>query len=301
VVATGRPSRAIHTHRNAAGEETVVDVLATPVFNKKGDVVKVVESNRDITLHRRAEEAIKKSKEELEWQYEELKKVDRMKDALLGDVSHELKTPVAKQAMQLEILKNILSRHDVHGKVTEILEVMEGGVLRQQNVIRNILMASRLERGARPPKPSPVRIDRFIDEVLADYMHSINTFRIGLEKHLARAEASADRDMLWHVFSNILNNAVKYRAEAGPMLRIEMRESDRLVIVDFADNGVGFTDEEKTRAFDRFYQSASSKEGLGLGLNIARTLLEEMGGTIEIESGGRGKGSRVTVALPRAG
>ena len=102
---------------------------------------------RDVSERKKAEEVLKNAKENLERQYEELKKLDQMKDGLIRDVSHELKTPVAKHAMQLEILKPIIEKHHLTENESSALLIMEESIRRQESVIRNLLDLSRLEGG----------------------------------------------------------------------------------------------------------------------------------------------------------
>jgi PAS domain S-box-containing protein len=299
VVATKGPVRVTHRHYGEAGE-VIVDILATPVLAADGTVRAVIESNRDITLHKRAEEAVQRARDELQRQNEELRTLDRVKDALIGNISHELKTPVAKFAMQLEILAGLLRRLGVHEKVRDVLEVMESGIRRQQSVISNILMLSRLEAGGKEYRREPVRLDGVLEEVLADYLHLIASLGIRIDIDLEEAVVVADRDMLWHVFSNVVNNAVKYRAKAEPQISMRVRTEGGTVTVTIADNGIGLTPAEVAHAFERFYQASSSMEGIGVGLNISRIILEQFGGAIRIASAGKGLGASVIVTMPAA-
>lgn len=299
VVATKGPVRVTHRHHGATGE-VIVDILATPVLDGDGTVRAVIESNRDITQHKRAEESLRQAKEELERQNRELRKLDRVKDALIGNVSHELKTPVAKFSMQLEILSGLLKRLGVHEKVRDVLEVMEAGIGRQRSVISNVLMLARLEAGGREYRRGPVRVDGILEEVLADYLHLIASLGVRIDIDLEEAVVLADRDMLWHVFSNVVNNAVKYRGKADPLIAMRVRAAGGTVTVTIADNGVGLTPAEAAHAFERFYQASSSMEGIGVGLNISRIILEQFGGAIRIESAGKGRGATVIVTMPAA-
>jgi PAS domain S-box-containing protein len=255
---------------------------------------------RDITERKRTEQILLQAKEDLERQNEELLKLDRMKDALISDISHELKTPVAKHVMQMEILRNVLGRHNVVAKVEDVLGVMEEGIRRQQSVIRNILMMSRLEAGGREHRSAEVHLDKLLRQVADEWMHAIAAFGIELETDLRTAVVLGDEEMLWHVFSNIIGNAIKYRADAVPKMSVlvEAREGGARVTV--RDNGVGLTAEEREKAFDRFYQASPSTEGIGLGLNISQMILERFGGDIDLHSGGRGKGTTVTLSFPLA-
>lgn len=255
---------------------------------------------RDITARKRAENSLERTRRGLERQNEELRKLDRMKNALISDVSHELKTPVAKHVMQLEILKRVLKELDLIGKVEDILGVMERGISRQQSVIRNILMMSRLEAGGRKDLVEKVRLDGVVEEVLADYAHSASTLGVKMRARLEKVTVAADREMLWHVFSNLVNNAIKYRSGERARIDISMEMTDGKVLTRIVDNGVGLSEENQAKAFERFYQASTSAEGIGLGLSISKRIIERFGGSICLESEGRGQGTTAAVALPLA-
>jgi signal transduction histidine kinase len=135
---------------------------------------------RDATERKRAVEELKSAKENLERQYEELKKLDLMKDGLIRDVSHELKTPVAKNAMQLEILKPIIVKHSLTEEEAKALIVMEESIRRQEDVIRNLLDLSRLEEGGRPYRREPVRLDSLLKGIKDEYRHVTDRYGVDL-------------------------------------------------------------------------------------------------------------------------
>jgi PAS domain S-box-containing protein len=271
------------------------DFEARLVASGKDEVIALV---RDITTRKRAEKSLERTRRGLERQNEELRKLDRMKNALISDVSHELKTPVAKHVMQLEILKRVLKELDLIGKVEDILGVMERGISRQQSVIRNILMMSRLEAGGRKDLVEKIRLDGIVEEVVADYAHSASTLGVKVRARLEKVTVAADREMLWHVFSNLVNNAIKYRCEERARIDVSMEVTDGHVLTRIVDNGVGMTEENHAKAFERFYQASTSAEGIGLGLSISKRIIERFGGSICLESEGRGRGTTATVALP---
>ncbi len=182
------------------------------------------------------------------------------------------------------------------------LEVMEKGIRRQEKVIRNILNLSRLEAGVKTYISDEIRLDELIRGALDDYRHSLDFLGFEISEDLEEVVIQTDGDMLWHVFSNLVNNVVKYRRREGtPTLEVVLKKEGQEVVARLSDNGVGMSPEEIGRAFERFYQSSPSKEGLGIGLTISRMILEGLGGHINIESTGKGEGTMVTVSLPVGG
>jgi signal transduction histidine kinase len=213
-------------------------------------------------------------------------------------VSHELKTPVAKQTMQLEIIKSLAAGFGESDALAKALDVMEGTLTRQRNVIRNILMVSRLEGVPESVKVESVRLDTLLESVLQEFAPVFSQFGIGCASTLAPLSVRAEKDMLWHVYSNVFGNVVKYRCREHPVVKVLLEKRGPSASVVVTDNGIGLTSEEKGKAFDRFYQASPSVEGIGLGLNIARIILERCGGSIEILSDGRGCGATVITEIP---
>jgi signal transduction histidine kinase len=275
--------------------------LENRVEERTADLVDVNKTLKlEMTERRKAEESLRRSKEALERQNKDLKELDVMKDALVRNISHELKTPVAKHRMQLEILGDILGEKEVFDSVKDVLQVMEHGIRRQQKAIDNILRMSRLEEGGRSLNLAPFRLDSLIEEIINDYIHAIASYGMRLQMDLTPIMLVSDRDLLWHVFGNIVDNAIKYRRQEDAWLHVQAEVKGNMTLVHVRDNGTGLNREEHERVFERFYQFSSSTEGVGLGLNITKTIVESLGGSIRIESEGKNKGTTVSVTLPAA-
>jgi hypothetical protein len=283
------------------GDRTAtMDFSLTPVKDETGRVTVIIPEARDITDRKRAEEELRQAKLELEQRLEELKKLDIIKDGLLRDVTHELKTPVAKQAMQIELLRAALGR-DCTARSGRIIEVMEQSVRRQERVIRNLLDLSRLEAGGRRMTIRPVRIDEIVDSVLKEYQSALEETGMEVGVTVPPLVVSGDAEMLWHVFANLVGNAIKFRKAGGPgRLEISADREGEMTVLRFRDRGIGLAPEEQASAFERFYQAAPSVEGSGVGLSICRMIITELGGTITLESEGSGAGATATVSLPSA-
>lgn len=272
--------------------------LEVRVAERTAELVGANEALRlEMQERRHAEESLRRSKEELERQNEELRKLDVLKDALVKDISHELKTPVAKHLMQLEILRDLLRRREGFALVQPMLQVMEQGIRRQRAAIGNVLLISRLEQGGRQPILEPFGLEGLLEEVVNDYLHVIASHGIRLELELGPLTVFSDRELLWHVFGNLVDNAVKYRSRANPRIGIRTGVEDGNALVEVTDNGAGLTREEQSRAFERFYQSTPASEGLGLGLSIVEKILRSLGGSIRIHSEGKDMGTSVFVTL----
>jgi PAS domain S-box-containing protein len=254
---------------------------------------------QDVTPRRRAELELRAAKELLERQNEDLKKLDRMKDALLRDVAHELKTPVAKHAMQLEILRPLLQARQIQDRELRAFQVMDESVRRQQGVIRNLLNLARLEAGGRVYRKEPLRLDELLRRVRGDYQYAIETHGIQFDVDAPEITVRSDEEMLWHVFSNLVNNAIKFRQKGvPPRIVVRAAATGAHAVVTVEDNGIGLPPAELERVFTRFYQVTASSEGSGVGLSICKNIVTDLGGSIRLTSAGPGQGTTVEVALP---
>jgi signal transduction histidine kinase len=236
---------------------------------------------------------------DIERQNEDLRVVDRMKDALLRDVAHELKTPVAKHAMQLEILRPMLKAHRLAPQEERAFAVMEESIRRQQSVVRNLLNLTRLEAGGRVYRKDPLSLAAVLRRVQEDYQYAFDSYGIAFSLEAPDLTLVGDEEMLWHVFSNLVNNAIKFRRREGqPHISVRASAGDRWATVRVEDDGIGLAHQELEKVFTRFYQGTASTEGSGVGLSICKRITEDLGGRIRVESPGPGKGSTFVVELP---
>jgi len=257
---------------------------------------------RDITDRKKVEEELREAKRDVEMQNLELKKLDRIKDSLLRDVSHELKTPVAKHAMQLEILGPFIESLQMSEREASAFQVMRESIRRQESVIRNLLDLARLESGGRVYDRREVSLESIFSRIKSDYQYALEVHDVEFDVDLPPLSVVGDSEMLRHVFSNIMNNAIKYRREDEPLkITIRAAPRDGEVLVRVSDNGIGLEEKESKKLFTRFYQVSPSSEGSGVGLAISKRIVEDQGGQIWIESEGIGKGVTVNVSLPLGG
>lgn len=287
-------------HRARGGRDIQVEV-SSRVFDLDGASL-ALSICRDITERKRAGDELRHANEELARQNLELTKLDRLREGFVRDVSHELKTPVAKHAMQLEILRGIAEREGFGTAIAKVVGVMESSIRRQQQVIRNLLGLARLESGLRGYRRDQVRLDEVVRGVVGDYEPELSARGIDVTVALAPAEITGDAEMLWHVFSNLLNNAIKFQKQStGGSIRVLLAIEDGEAVVRVCDEGIGLSPDELARVFDKFYQVTASAEGSGVGLTICRMIVEGLGGSIRFASAGRGAGTTAVVGFPVGG
>ena len=240
--------------------------------------------------------------EELRRRAEQLAEMDRRKDEFLATLAHELRNPLAPIRNSLQILR--LSGGS--GPIAErVHEMMERQVCHMVRLVDDLLEVSRITRGK-------IELRKERVELLAVIQSAVETSRPLIEEARHRLAVTlppeplaleADPVRLAQVIANLLNNAAKYTEEGGQIWLTARREADEAV-VSVRDTGLGIPADMLPRVFDMFAQVdrtlKRSQGGLGIGLTLARTLVEMHGGRLEARSDGPGQGSEFTVRLPLA-
>jgi two-component system phosphate regulon sensor histidine kinase PhoR len=214
-------------------------------------------------------------------------------------VSHEMKTPLAGIKAYVELLAD----GDAEDEQTreEFLNVINGQANRLQRLIDNLLNLARIEAGVVQVSKETTSLNELLLEALDIVRPAAEAKHIALATDLSQLYLGVlmDRDMIMQAAINLLSNAVKYTPENGRVM-LRSRLKDQEVIFEVEDTGVGMCDEDKARVFEKFYRVKKDREmaaGTGLGLPLAKHIVEDVhGGRIFVESE-LGKGSTFSVAL----
>ena len=227
--------------------------------------------------------------------------VDKLKDDFVATASHELRTPLAAIYGAAKTLR----REEVLDEdgVERLMAIITSESERLARVVEDILFASHLDSGRLQFGTAPVDVRALVTDVVESMqMHLASGVTIQVDAPPnGLPSVSVDPLKLRRVLLNLLENAIKYSPEGGPVvLRVTTGETGRLRL-QVRDEGLGIPPGEQERIFEKFYRSdpqlARGVGGTGLGLYICRELVHRMGGEIEVESE-PGKGSTFTVELP---
>ncbi|HEU5309878.1 MAG TPA: ATP-binding protein, partial [Candidatus Eisenbacteria bacterium] len=225
---------------------------------------------------------------------------DQRKDEFLATLAHELRNPLAPLRNALEILKNsdADSRHAVTAR-----EIMERQLRQLVRLVDDLLDVSRITTGKLVLKLEETRFEEIIQSALDATAPFFETRRIHLHVELPEepVRLRADSTRLAQVFLNLLHNAAKF-TDAGGSVSLRAERVGGELEVTVTDTGIGIPESKMPLIFDMFAQVDQRLErlhsGLGVGLSLAKRLVELHGGTIEVTSEGPDKGSRFTVRLP---
>jgi len=231
-------------------------------------------------------------------------------DSFINAVTHELKTPIASIRLYLQTLQR---REVGEAQRQQFYELMLLDSDRLLHTVEQVLKAGEAAQKKSPAQRSPVEFDSLVRECmeLARTRHHLQA--ADLEYHEIRSGTSSqngggarvlgDPEELRTAVSNLLDNAVKYSPD-GVRISVELDASDeKRVVLRVRDQGVGIPEEDLKRVFKRFYRvtqrSLSQVKGTGLGLFIVRSIARKHGGKVFAQSDGAGKGTTVTLELPR--
>ena len=228
---------------------------------------------------------------------EALREADRRKDEFLATLSHELRNPLAPLRNALHLLK--LSKVD-DPAVREAQDIMDRQVRHMVRLIDDLLDVSRITRGRLELRRESVDLGRVVEQAIETARPHVAQ---GLAVSLPREPVAlyGDPVRLAQVFSNLINNAAKYTPASGRIAVTACVDQGQAVVT-VSDTGIGIAPEQLPRLFEMFAQAKSaldrSQGGLGIGLSLARSLVELHGGAIEAKSEGSGRGSEFIVRLP---
>lgn len=233
--------------------------------------------------------------------YEEAKRTNKMKDEFLATLSHELRTPLNSILGHAELL--LLDAPTGSEDFRSSLETIKRNARAQTELIEDLLDVSRIITGKLTLDVSTVDLASLMQAALASIKFAADAKNISLtlsiepKAGLIRGDASRLQQVFW----NLLSNAIKF-TPAGGKIEFILKRSLSKVQIDVIDSGAGIDPSFKPHIFERFRQEDSSLTryfgGLGLGLAIVRHIVELHGGTVHVESEGKGKGSTFRVCLP---
>jgi signal transduction histidine kinase/ActR/RegA family two-component response regulator len=234
---------------------------------------------------------------------EALKAAARTKDQFLATLAHELRNPLAPITNAVELLRRSGNENPAHRRA---LEIMSRQVRQMVRLIDDLLDVSRINTGK-------VLLDMTRIDLVA-VMHSAveiaspgieaRGHELSLDLPPSPVFVHGDATRLAQVFANLLNNASKYTDDGGH-IRVRMEETPEEIALHFADTGVGIAPDNQASIFDMFVQvdqpaeRGTAKSGLGIGLTLAKQLIELHGGSISVHSAGLGAGTEFIVRLHR--
>jgi PAS domain S-box-containing protein len=289
-------ARALKTGRPVLREELLVErpdgkriwsvAYATPIMNDAGQGRGGINVLIDVSEFKRIEL--------------ELRDADRRKDEFLATLAHELRNPLTPIVMAIPLIKENLSNTI---QVEELSDVADRHLKQLIRLVDDLLDVARISRGRIELQKQVCHLQEVVSVAVESVKSLVDDLNHSLTINLSNNPiyVFGDPARLNQIVANILSNAIKYTPADGN-ISLDARLSGDSVIIEVKDNGIGIPDERLTEVFDLFTQlslsNPSSYTGLGVGLALAKQLVEMHEGRIEIFSEGASKGTRVNIHLP---
>jgi|GEM_PF-288850 len=260
------------------GNKLDVVVVAFPLFNISGEFVGGAELFRDIT---------------------EIKRLEKERKNLLSMFAHDMKNPiVASEGFLMRLLAE--KAGPLTGKQRDYIGIINNAIKKLKKLILDFLDFSRFDRKEYRPILAPYNIKEAIKKQIEMIKIEAEKKDINISYEYKKEEnltVHADVEMMDRVLSNLIDNAIKYNKKGGRVIVRVLSDKDK-VTVEVLDTGIGINEKDLPYIFDAFHRVNRDGEGSGLGLSIARAVIEAHHGVISVESY-PGKGSTFRFSIPR--
>lgn len=229
---------------------------------------------------------------------DKLEKTETIRRQLIGDVTHELRTPLTAVKGYLEGLMDGVLPAD-----PETYEQIHSEIDRLQRLVNDLQELSRVEAGAFQLNLAPVPPERLIERIQSTFGRQFEDKNIQLVTDVEPGLPNlfVDKDRIIQVLTNLVGNALQYTPNGGKV-SISVRREKSEILFAVKDTGIGISTEQLTFIFNRFYRTDKSRNrasgGSGIGLTIAKALVQAHQGKIWAESNGEGKGSTFSFLIP---
>ena len=228
----------------------------------------------------------------------ELKGLQTMRRELVGNISHEFRTPLAGIKAMVETLQG--GAIDDQTAASDFLGRIEAEVDRLAQLVAELTELSRIETGRVELELEPVNLNLLVEEVITQLKPQAERQGLSLKNELAAdlPLVQAHKERIRQVIVNLMHNAIKFNRPGGSVSAATKRFEDT-VVIEISDTGTGIANDDLPRIFERFYKADRSRagQGTGMGLAIAKHIVEAHGGEIRAQSE-EGKGSTFSFSLP---
>ncbi len=307
-------------------DKKYVFIASYPILNNEGKLVSIIKLVRDITEKKKLEkelqeytanlekiveertrdlkstnEELKQRSFEIEKANEELRSLDKMKDIMIRDVTHELKSPVAQVQMAIDLWTNEATKEKVdREKGAKLSKIIFDNIQRLKKTIQSILDLSVLESGRVAYQKEVLDLEELINQTAEGLKLIAEKKKLKLTTRIPDKlpPMNGDKTEITRLVSNLIDNAIKY-SETGEILVSALRRP-KYIEISVKDQGIGLITPKGSydKLFSRFFQERASADGSGVGLAICKKIVNAHGGKIWVESEGKGKGTTFRFTMP---
>ncbi|KGA98150.1 membrane protein [Alkalihalobacillus alcalophilus ATCC 27647 = CGMCC 1.3604] len=278
-------------------EMTLAHYLIRPL-SKLNQATKAVQKGEfDVKLDFKRQDEIGELATSFQDMTKQLAEAEDMRNEFISSISHDIQSPLSNINGYTSLLENkALSTEEK----SQHLQVIRSETERLSSLTSQLLVLSSLNQMEQPRHKENFSLSEQVKSVIKGYQWKLSEKEILLQYHLSEVEFTGDRAMCMSVWDNLMSNAIKYNHQGGE-IRIELKAEEHHVLLTIEDTGIGLTELEKERMFERFYRADPSRtmeiEGAGLGLAIVKKVVDLHSGELKVHSK-QGKGTSITVILP---
>ncbi len=229
---------------------------------------------------------------------ERLQELDKLKKTFVASVTHELRSPLG--AIEAYVKELLASPDRLSDQDRAALERVQNNARRLSHFVTNLLDMAKIERGKLDFSPRSCDVSEIVQDTAQFFAPSAQNAGLALSCHIepGLARVNADPDLIAHVLTNFLSNALKF-TKAGGKIQVDLRRKEDCLECSVNDSGVGIAAQDIGRVFAPFQRVANPLRatGVGLGLAISKSIIEMHGGTVGLQSE-LGRGSRFYFRLP---
>lgn len=272
--------------------------LVKPITKLTSATKEIQEGNYDIKLEISRNDEIGVLARSFEEMSLRLSQLDQMRTEFVSNVSHDFQSPL----LNIQGYARLLAKENLSpAEKSQFIGVIQQETSRLSLLTKQLLLLTSLEKEEFYFKPAAFQLGTQLKELVQTYLWLFDEKGIMITYNIQSVSCYGDSALLYHVWENLLTNAVKYNQENGEIELSLFEELDFIKVV-FKDTGIGLNAEEKERIFERFYRADPSRsreiEGTGLGLSIVDTIIKLHKGTILVNSE-PGKGTEFIVSIPK--
>ncbi|KKR21677.1 MAG: Signal transduction histidine kinase [Candidatus Moranbacteria bacterium GW2011_GWA2_39_41] len=221
-------------------------------------------------------------------QVEEMAKLNKMKTEFVSVASHQLRTPLSAIRWETELLLSKFSC-GLDAKQCKGIETINTLATRMTRLVNDLLDVTRIDQGRLILKKEKVDMMKIVDETIANFLPlaKVKNLHIMVNKKNKKSTVVADKEKIKLVLENLLSNSIKYTPNRGK-IEVSLAVVEGFLVFSIRDNGVGIPKEQQNHVFSKFFRSDNAvryqTEGTGLGLYIAKNIVEQLGGKIWFQS-----------------